>query len=120
MRDLEAHRIPARLQIVANFISKSHFHTWNADASSRGAYSFFGCIDQEKDWNHNLAVKAGIVAAGAFCGVVLLGIPLVVTAKIVADMTMHASQVEKDLAWVADEIETIYHRTNALIVANLI
>lgn len=118
MRDLEAHRIPARLQRVANFISNSHYHTWMWNTDN-GPYTFFECIDRENDWN-SLAAKTAFVALCAVGVTVMPVIPVYKTGKMVVDISSHASQVEKDLAWVADEIEKIYHHTNALILANLI
>jgi len=86
---------------------------------NKGIYTFFKCIQEESNWN-STGQKIVILAAGIFGGVFMFGIPTIITGKIVYDISAHAKEVEGQLTWVVNEIETLYDQTNALMIANLV
>ncbi|CAI4224609.1 unnamed protein product [Auanema sp. JU1783] len=118
-QDLEKHKIPARLQKVAQLVQCTHKHAWNGEQASRGYFSFFQCIEEENDWN-STGQKIAIAGAGVFGGIFLLGIPTIITGKIVYDISSHASEVEKQLSWLVNEIEALYDQTHSLMLANIV
>ncbi len=63
-------------------------------------------------------MKIGGMGAGIICGVFMFGIPTIITAKIMYDISAHAKKVEGELTYVVNEIEALYDQTNSLINAN--
>jgi hypothetical protein len=67
-------------------------------------------------WNSTVQ-KTGILAAGAL--LFLLGLPTFVFGKAVYDTSCHAAEVEKELSWLVEEIESLFDQTNSIMIANL-
>ncbi|PIC36469.1 hypothetical protein B9Z55_015447 [Caenorhabditis nigoni] len=106
--DFEKHRIPERIKKVGSLIA-GHYHGF---AGSQG-----DGIKNEGFWMEKQRVAC---AGGAVAGLLLLGAPTVYMGFIIADMQKHLSQMEKDLAFIVEEIESIFDQTNSLMLANVV
>ena len=89
---------------MAKLVESKHRHGWN---------------EEESNWN-STGMKIGIMGAGIIGGMLMFGIPAITTGKIVYDISAHAKEVEGQLTWVVNEIETLYDQINSLMIANIV
>ncbi|PIC36468.1 hypothetical protein B9Z55_015447 [Caenorhabditis nigoni] len=114
--DFEKHRIPERIKKVGSLIA-GHYHGFAGSQGDGIKYTIFTCLRNEGFWMEKQRVAC---AGGAVAGLLLLGAPTVYMGFIIADMQKHLSQMEKDLAFIVEEIESIFDQTNSLMLANVV
>ncbi|MFH4974687.1 hypothetical protein AB6A40_001396 [Gnathostoma spinigerum] len=117
LEDLEKHNIPKRIEKVSRTVCATHYHCWTDESYSRGPFTLITCAEQESQWNSNKALR---LAAGAVGGIFMLGIPLVITARINYSIIEHVREIEEELTYVIKEIETLYDQIDSIMIANLV
>ncbi|CAO4375314.1 unnamed protein product [Caenorhabditis nigoni] len=115
--DFEKHRIPERIKKVGYLVTGCHGHYFAGTQGDGKDYTIFTCLRNEGFWMEKQRVAC---AGGAVAGLLLLGAPTVYMGFIIADMQKHLSQMEKDLTFIVEEIESIFDQTNSLMLANVV
>ncbi|UMM30620.1 hypothetical protein L5515_012421 [Caenorhabditis briggsae] len=115
--DFEKHRIPERIEKIGYLVNGSHGHYFAGTNGDGKDYTIFTCLRNEGYW---MDKQRAACAGGAVAGLLLLGAPTVYMGFIIADMQKHLREMEKDLAFIAEEIESIFDQTNSLMLANVV
>uniref|UniRef100_A0A914P1G0 Uncharacterized protein n=1 Tax=Panagrolaimus davidi TaxID=227884 RepID=A0A914P1G0_9BILA len=101
-KHLEKHKIPERIQKLAQQLKEKHDHEWVGGKKNN---TFLGCAAEKKYWN-SFSNKILVFLIGT----ILLG-----DMRSLDKINLHAKEVEEKLSGLAEEIETLYTQTRAIV-----